>query len=116
MAKGTLAREIFLHLDHTAIWLMIACSFTAIHMLGFDGGQWYAFWSGAGADLGELAIIGAVIGMYRKHRCHVGRCWRLGKSPIDGTPWIVCHHHHPAGHPTEAHIAALKQQRQDADA
>ena len=79
------------------------------HVLGVDGREWYSFWSGFGADVGELAIISASLGMYNKHRCHVGRCWRLGKSPIEGTVWVVCHRHHPQGKPTAADMAALKQ-------
>lgn len=39
LAADTHLRELFRRLDHTAIWLMIACSFTAIHMVGF-GGRW----------------------------------------------------------------------------
>jgi hypothetical protein len=83
------------------------------HFLGLDGAEWYAFWSGAGADLGQLALIGGAITLYRKHNCHVHRCWRLGKFPIDGTPWVVCHRHHPDGRPTEAHIARLKERAND---
>lgn len=83
------------------------------HFLGFDGAHWYNFWSGAGADLGQLAILGAAIGLYRKHNCHVHRCWRIGKSQIDGTPWVVCHKHHPAGKPTQTHMDALKQAQLD---
>ena len=82
------------------------------HFFGLDGAEFYSFWSGIGADIGQLALIGGAIGLYRKHNCHVHRCWRMGKAPIEGTPWIVCHHHHPVGKPTEAHIDALKQAHQ----
>jgi len=78
-------------------------------LFGFDGGQWYSFWSGAGADLGELAIIGAVVGMYRRHNCHMKGCWRIGKQPVDGTSWTVCHHHHPAGAATPDKLAAAHE-------
>lgn len=43
------------------------------HILGIDdvSGRWYAFWSGAGSDLSELAIVGAILGfagrVLRKH-------------------------------------------------
>lgn len=83
------------------------------HFLGFDGDSWYSFWSGIGADLGQLAILGAAFGLYRKHNCHVHRCWRLGKAPIQGTSWVVCHRHHPEGKPTQAHVDAIKQAHQD---
>ena len=37
-----------------------------------EAGPYYGFWSGFGSDLGELALIGAVYGMLRKHNCHEG--------------------------------------------
>jgi hypothetical protein len=54
-----------------------------LHFFGIidEGGKGYAFWSGVGSDIGEVAIIGAVLGMYRKHNCHATRCWRIGKHP-----------------------------------
>jgi hypothetical protein len=77
------------------------------HFLGADDaeGHWYNFWSGFGADLGQVALFGAVIGIYRKHNCHVHRCWRIGKQPVIGTSWMVCHHHHPEGRPTAEDVA-----------
>lgn len=64
--------------------------------LGLAGtGSWYAWWSGSGSDLGEIAIIGGLITLVRKHNCHIQGCWRLQRSPVDGTPYIVCHKHHP---------------------
>lgn len=67
-------------------WLM--------HVLGVDdvSGRWYGFWSGAGSDIGELALIGAVLGMFRKHNCHQRRCWRVGRHIVNGTPY--CNRHH----------------------
>lgn len=78
------------------------------HVLGTDQGSWYGFWSGLGADLGEVAFIGAAIGLYRKHNCHVHRCWRLAKQQVDGTSWMVCHKHHPLGKPTTAQLDAMR--------
>jgi hypothetical protein len=68
-----------------------------LHWLGLDNGSGapYLWWSGFGSDLSELAIFGAVIGGYRKHNCHIDKCWRLGKHPITGTPYTVCARHHP---------------------
>ena len=44
-------------------------------------------------------LIGAVgIGVYtgvRKVNCHTKGCWRIGHHPLDGTPYILCRHHHP---------------------
>ena len=71
-----------------------------LHVLGIDdvSGHWYAFWSGFGSDLTELAIPATAYGMYRKHVCHVHRCWRIGHLPHpDG--WTVCRKHHPTGAP-----------------
>lgn len=77
------------------------------HVLGSDGRAWYNVWSGFGADIGELAFIGAAIGVYRKHNCHVHRCWRIAKQEVVGTSWMVCHRHHPEGRPTAEQIAQV---------
>jgi hypothetical protein len=61
-----------------------------------EAGRWYAFWSGPGSDIGELAIIGGMITLYRKHACHEPRCWRIGHHPVPGTPYMACRKHHPA--------------------
>lgn len=76
------------------------------HWLGLDNpsGAPYLWWSGAGADLGELAIIGGLVGIYRRHNCHVHRCWRIARHPVDGTTWTVCRLHHPDEAPTAQDI------------
>ncbi|MBO0841972.1 MAG: hypothetical protein J2O46_02215 [Nocardioides sp.] len=71
-----------------------------LHILGTDGHEWYNFWSGMGADLGELVFVGGAVAMYRKHECHVKGCHRLGRQKINGKEWVVCHKHHPDGHAT----------------
>ena len=60
-----------------------------LHVLGIDSasGPWYAFWSGFGSDLGELAIVGAIV---RHVNCHSKGCWRLGHHHA-GT--VSCHRH-----------------------
>jgi hypothetical protein len=62
-----------------------------LHVLGVDNlsGRWYGFWSGAGSDLAYLGIIGT---LYRKHNCHQNGCWRVGRHTVDGTPWCDRHH------------------------
>lgn len=50
-------------------------------------GRWYNFWSGSGSDIGELAIVGALL---RHVNCHESGCWRLGHH-INGT--LVCKRH-----------------------
>ena len=73
----------------------------ALHTGILNGGpdKYYNFWSGFGSDLGEATLISAVgIGVYtgvRKVNCHAKGCWRIGHHPLDGTPYILCRHHHP---------------------
>lgn len=72
-----------------------------VHLLGLDdpSGHWYMWWSGPGSDLGELAILGALFSLYRRHTCHVNSprfCWRPGTHPVPGTPFRTCARHHPA--------------------
>lgn len=74
----------------------------ALHTGTLHGGPdlYYNFWSGFGSDLGEATLISAVsVGVYtgvRKVNCHTKGCWRIGHHPLDGTPYILCKHHHPA--------------------
>lgn len=90
----------------------------ALHTGIIHGGpdQYYNFWSGFGSDLGEVTLITAVgIGVYtgvRKVNCHTKGCWRIGHHPLDGTPYILCRHHHPHV-PTEgaSHEHILEQHR-----
>ncbi len=73
----------------------------AVHTGTLHGGPdiYYNFWSGFGSDLGEATLISAVcVGVYtgvRKVNCHTKGCWRIGHHPLDGTPYILCRHHHP---------------------
>ena len=73
----------------------------ALHTGTLHGGPdlYYNFWSGFGSDLGEATLISAVgIGVYagvRKVNCHTKGCWRIGHHPLEGTPYILCRHHHP---------------------
>lgn len=61
-----------------------------------ESGRWYAFWSGFGSDISEVAILWGILGAYRKHTCHEPRCWRIGHHPVPGTPYVACRKHHPA--------------------
>ena len=47
-----------------------------VHILGMDdlSGRWYGFWSGFGSDIGELGIIGGLVGLLRHKNCHVKGC------------------------------------------
>ena len=82
------------------------------HFLGIDNasGNAYLAWSGFGSDIGEFAILGALVAHYKRHTCHVDSprfCWRPGTHPVAGTPFRVCRVHHPAvpGQITADHIA-----------
>jgi hypothetical protein len=69
------------------------------HLLGLDNlsGPWYGFWSGFGSDIGELAIVGGLLAMVRRHNCHMHGCWRIGRHPttVNGVQFVVCRRHHP---------------------
>ena len=73
----------------------------ALHTGTLHGGPdlYYNFWSGFGSDLGEATLITAVgVGVYtgvRKVNCHSKGCWRIGHHLLEGTPYILCRHHHP---------------------
>jgi hypothetical protein len=73
----------------------------ALHTGTIHGGPdvYYNFWSGFGSDLGEATLISAVIvGVYtgvRKVNCHTKGCWRIAHHCLEGTPYILCRHHHP---------------------
>ena len=59
------------------------------------GGRWYLWWSGM---FSNLTIFAAVIVFYRKHNCHVHRCWRIGSHKAvdaNGVEHVVCPVHHP---------------------
>lgn len=88
----------------------------AIH-LGIDNesGQYYAWWSGAGSDAGELTLLTGAGAVYWHHQCHVDGCHRLGRHPIGNTGVKVCRRCHPdlpkritLGHVHALHHAAKK--------
>ena len=70
-----------------------------------EPGPFYAFWSGFGSDIGELALLGAVLGAWHRVNCHASGCWRIGRQHVDGTTFVTCRRHHPDGKPTAARIA-----------
>lgn len=78
------------------------------HLLGLDSASsyWYTFWSGFGSDIGELAIVGGLVSIYRRHMCHVKPCWRVGRHSVSNTEWTVCRKHHPDPSPTHADVIA----------
>jgi hypothetical protein len=78
--------SLFPHIWH---WLL---NFTGTNIPS-TGSRWYNFWSGFGSDLGEIVIIGSIFTLYKHNNCAVGRCWRIGRHQVDGTPYKTCHKH-----------------------
>lgn len=70
------------------------------HTFGLDNGDgpWYLFWSGMGANFGELSLVAAIVGAYRHKKCDVKGCWRLQWREYvdaDGVKHLWCKKHHP---------------------
>jgi hypothetical protein len=80
-------------------WYFVAWHWVEVHtgVLPAAPSRAYNFWSGIGSDIGEVAIIAAVIGTYRKFNCHVPHCWRLAHHSyeIDSVEYRLCRKHHP---------------------
>lgn len=88
-----------------------------VHILGIDFTVpfghfvWYNLWSGFGSDLGEIAIVGGLATIVRKHNCEVHGCWRVGRHTT-AAGHNVCRKHHPddkltAQQVVDAHNTAL---------
>lgn len=84
-----------------------------------EAGPYYGFWSGFGSDLSELAIVGGLVAVYRRHNCHQHWCWRVGRFPVGDGQFVTCRRHHPdpvirdgvrAHHILAAHKAHERQQ------
>lgn len=95
---------------------------THLGILPLKPSRAYNWWSGSGSDLGELAIIAALVGTARKWNCHIKGCWRLAhhEYDLDGVKYHLCRVHHPATdtRPTlsdfDAHHAAMVDQSKPA--
>ena len=70
----------------TAVW--VGWTWLFVHLSQETGtsnsaSRAYDFWSGFGSDLGELTLVGAVVGsaygFYRSHQCQNANCW-IGPS------------------------------------
>ncbi len=76
--------------------------------LGLSNGNsaWYLFPSGWGSIIIPPILTAApiVVVLLRKHNCHVHGCWRIGRHPVEGTPYTVCSRHHPDGELTAAQV------------
>lgn len=73
---------------HASLWHWIEVHTGTVN----EGGPYYGFFSGFGSDIGELAIIGGVITVVRRHNCHQKGCWRLGVHTT-GKGHLLCKKH-----------------------
>lgn len=73
------------------------------HVTGVDysSGPAYGFWSGFGSDIGELAILGGIVQLYRQHNCAIKGCYRIGHYEVQGTKYKTCHKHATGPHHTK---------------
>ena len=76
----------------------------------------YNFWSGFGSDIGEVVLIGAILGAFKKVNCHTPGCWRFGSHDwpdANGVTHKLCRKHHPQveQRPTPAVIAEHEQRK-----
>jgi hypothetical protein len=55
-------------------------------------GGWYLLWSGI---FGDVTIFAALAIFLHHRNCHARGCWRIGRHPVEGTPYVVCRRHHP---------------------
>lgn len=70
-----------------------------LHYTGSDNGagSWYLFYSGFGANFGELTVAVGLFTVLRHRNCHVKGCWKLGHpDPEHGHP--ACRRHHSHAH------------------
>lgn len=64
-----------------------------LSVTGTNGsGRWYLWWSGI---VGDIGLFGGGWLLYRKHNCHVHRCWRASRH-ITPEGHAICHSHNPA--------------------
>jgi hypothetical protein len=75
-----------------------------MHWLWYHAGlssgnsPWYLFPSGWGSILLAVGFLTTPIVLWRKHKCEVHKCWRLGRHGVEGTRFTVCRRHLPSGH------------------
>jgi len=80
-----------------------------------ESGKWYAFWSGFGANFGEVTLLAGVLAAWHRVNCHAKGCWRIGRQQVAGTTLVVCRKHHPDGKPTHEHILELHRAHMEAE-
>jgi hypothetical protein len=80
-----------------------------------EAGRWYAFWSGFGANFGEVTLLAGVLAAWHRVNCHTKGCPRIGRQLVAGTTLVVCRKHHPDGKPTPEHILELHRAHVEAE-
>jgi hypothetical protein len=95
----------------TGVWHWVL-SVTGINN---ETGKWYAFWSGFGANFGEVTLLAGVLAAWHRVNCHTKGCWRIGRQQVAGTTLVVCRKHHPDGKPTHEHILELHRAHMEAE-
>jgi hypothetical protein len=95
-------------MDREVIWPWF------LHVTGTDNtsGYWYGWWSG----FGGFTFMGLTATWLhlRRHNCHAKGCWRIGKHPVDGTPYVTCRKHHPT-HNKRVTAQEIAQHQRDAE-
>lgn len=80
-----------------AAWSAVAHPWGWLYGIGvhpYPGPQtpWtYQLFSGFVPALAVLTLVSGLAGLWRNVNCHEGRCWRLGRHKIHGTPWCDRH-------------------------
>ena len=107
---GKLRAPVFSSLFLVCVILVIWRPWSAAFAIGTHpypaGTPWtYQLWSGFIPALAIVSIFGGLASHLRSMNCHVTGCWRIGRYPLAGGQFKVCHKHSP--HPariTHAHI------------
>ncbi len=73
-------------------WLSHAFYTYVLHVQRANGYQW---WSGFGANFGEISVVLLAIGAWRHINCASPWCPRLGKHPTADGLHKLCRKHHP---------------------
>lgn len=106
LARSTAIAVVLLAVPFLAVWHGQVWWWVEVHSGTVnESGPFYGFWSGFGSDLGEVALIGGLLTVVRRHNCEVRGCWRLGRHQT-AAGHHVCRVHHPDDHLTAEQVAA----------
>lgn len=91
-------------------WITTAFSTYVLHVEHNNGYQW---WSGMGANAGEVTVIAAVVAWYRHINCDAPKCWRRGPYKT-AAGHKLCRKHHPEVHPRRLSLREIHLQHHKA--